>query len=207
MASRIMHLAVAESIIRGADIADEDRFRFGCILPDSAPQGVNSHLRARLPDGRKIYDLDSFRSAVGGLLPTDGLCLGYYMHLLQDIVFRDYVYRECGWNSKIPGNVDRLHNDYRLLNAGLIAQYNLSAELSVPVSFDQSPLMRLASFNGRKVCDDLHEDFTLPGEGKLFFFSMEMAQIYISRASELCLRELSALRRGEKPLDALTYAY
>ena len=112
MASRMMHLAAAvqlrDMLPKGMDVP---RFLSGAIMVDSAPQERHaSHFLTQL-DGRKTYDIARFRAQYGQLLLTDGLVLGYYLHLLQDLVFRDYMDHVLGFNPRRPGYLAGLHSD------------------------------------------------------------------------------------------------
>lgn len=49
-------------------------------------------------------------------MKTDDLYLGYYLHLVQDICYRHFVYDKYKWNPMIPGNVEKLHKDYSIIN-------------------------------------------------------------------------------------------
>ena len=65
MASRLMHLAIAEEITKKEHIPDKKRFLLGSILPDAK---IDSALRAAphfqliLPDGKLTYNLSAFRA-------------------------------------------------------------------------------------------------------------------------------------------------
>ena len=48
------------------------------------------------------------------------------MHLVQDLVYCRFAYEEHHWNPTLPGNVDRLHNDYALLDE---MEYTWSSKL------------------------------------------------------------------------------
>ena len=60
-------------------------------------------------------DFELFRSKYGELMKTDDLYLGYYLHLVQDICYRHFVYDKYKWNPMIPGNVEKLHKDYSII--------------------------------------------------------------------------------------------
>ena len=71
-------------------------------------------------NSKKTYNLDKFISLFRNEIKSDDLYKGYYLHLIQDMIFRNLVYCKYKWNPTIPGTVLRLHNDYRLLNVYLI---------------------------------------------------------------------------------------
>lgn len=200
MASRIMHLAAAAQLTdilpEGMDVP---RFLTGSIMVDSAPQERQaSHYLAQM-DGRKTYDIARFRTEYGHLLLTDGLVLGYYLHLLQDLVFRDYMYHHLRFNPRKPGYLAGLHSDYRRLNQLLIRRFALTADFPIPHS--AAPLQGIARFDMAVLPSALAEDFALPGALDAFFFTEELAVRYIGKAVAKCRSELSALRSGQPLTD------
>ncbi len=79
--------------------------------------GGNSHLKKKICENtRYTYDLEFFRDRYGKYMEKDDLYLGYYLHLIQDMLYRRFMYGEHGWNSSVPGNVEKLHRDYEILN-------------------------------------------------------------------------------------------
>ena len=60
--------------------------------------------------------LECFRDRYGKYMKKDDLYLGYYLHLIQDMLYRRVMYGEHGWNSSVPGNVEKLYRDYEILN-------------------------------------------------------------------------------------------
>lgn len=116
MASSMMHLAVVQEMKKKIRFQNAERLDLGVILPDAAVDG-NSHLKRSICGGTKdTYDLEFFREKFGEQMKQDDLYLGYYLHLVQDLYYRNYLYVENHWNSAIPGNVEKLHHDYCVLN-------------------------------------------------------------------------------------------
>ena len=116
MASSMIHLAIIQCIIVKTEFNNLDRLRLGVILPDGAVSG-NSHLKKMICEQTRVtYDLEFYREKYGKQMKTDELYLGYYLHLIQDIFYRRYVYSEHHFNSSIPENVERLHQDYENTN-------------------------------------------------------------------------------------------
>lgn len=175
MASRIMHLAIGKSIEQIIGVIDSNRFRLGCILPDvyskKATSEHNTHYKERVCSGtKKTYNLDKFRMQFQNKLLDDDLYLGYYLHLIQDIVYREFVYNDYKWNPMISGNIKALHNDYALLNTYVIEKYNLINNIVVPLKFEIEPINNLYSFEMRRLVDDLKFDFQPYKKGDIFFF-------------------------------------
>ena len=134
MASRILHLAAAKLILDEHPAADEKRFRLGSILPD-AGERVSAHFRVRIDGGTKtMMALGGFRARFADKM-DDPLYLGYYLHLVQDIVFRKVFYLDHGWKVDSPQKVERLYDDYRILNTWAIEKFALREDLTAPEDF------------------------------------------------------------------------
>ncbi len=217
MPSRVIHLAVAECLLRQipAFPCDPDRFRLGSVLPDCAPNRAG-HPEIRFADpaaGRtkKTYDLTGFRARFGEKLPADGLYLGYYLHLVGDIVQRKMLYGETGYDPHVPGNVARLHRDYELLNPYMIEKYALKAPPPLPAGIEEEELFSLAPFFASEFLTDMLRDFEMPPvpetEESCRFFSPAMADEFVRRAVLASQREILALGGGGTPLDEFAEAW
>ena len=85
MASSIIHLAVTKELTKRYKFKDENRLKFGAILPD-AGRGKDSHVKKAVWGlNKRVYDFERFRAEYGELMKSDDLYLGYYLHLVQDI--------------------------------------------------------------------------------------------------------------------------
>ena len=206
MASTLMHLAVAEVLIKRYKFKDEARFKLGEILPD-AGEAKKGHLKVNLDDGSKIYDFERFRAEFGDLILKDDLYLGYYFHLIQDVYYRHFVYDIHHWNPHIDGNVDRLHNDYAILNKYVVAKYCLKNSIRIPDGFENERINKLCCFNTQWLIEATNEYFTQEKDGEIFFFTKEMADEFVELAVEACAKELEALRSGGELIDGRKHAY
>lgn len=207
MASRIIHLAITDCISKRYRYKDKNRLELGSILPDAITNG-NSHLKISISNGmKKTYDLTSFRSGFLSKILEDDLYLGYYLHLVQDLYFRDFVYNRYHWNPSPPGNVEKLHNDYALINQYVIQKYALSNTITVPVSFDEEPLNKLGCFSICKFLDDMENDFQSCLTGTTFFFTKEMTDEFIAYARGKCEQEIHALFNSLDCIDERTLAW
>ena len=207
MASRIIHLAITDSISKEYEYKDKNRLHLGSILPDAATSG-NSHLKIILCDEtKKTYDLTGFRSSFLSKMLEDDLYLGYYLHLVQDLYFRNFVYDRYHWDPSPPGNIERLHNDYALLNQYVIQKYTLSNTITVPVSFDEEPLNQLGGFSIHEFLIEMKADFQSHSTGTTFFFTKEMADEFIAYACEKCMQEIYSLFHDLGCLDERALAW
>ncbi len=207
MGSRIMHLAIANELLNEFRELDRDRFLAGVLLPDAATEGNGHGKRAVCGGGMRTYDLGGFRSRYAERMKTDALCLGYYLHLVQDLVFRQFVYGVHRWDPSPAGNVERLHRDYAIINGYLIRKYRLSPDIRIPAGIETEPLMRGCRYDTGALMRDLQADFAEPESGEVFFFRPDMAEEYIAMAVPACRKEIAAIRTGCGFLDELSMAW
>ena len=161
MASRTLHLAAAKLILDEYPMADEKRFRLGSILPD-AGERVSAHFRVRIDGGTKtMMALSDFRVRFADKM-DDPLYLGYYLHLVQDIVFRKVFYLDHGWKVDSLQKVERLYDDYHILNAWAIEKFALRDDLALPEDFSAEPICAVSDFALPEFLAELHADFTTP---------------------------------------------
>lgn len=204
-------MAVTKIISEKWQIKDRNRFLFGALLPDVYREGDsshNSHMKMRIRGGGRVtYDLTGFKERYGKLMAEDCLYLGYYLHLVQDLVYRDFVYNEHHWDPAVAGNIERLHNDYRLINSYIIEKYGLRNELFISDDFEKEPINALYPFGIYRLYDDLMSDFTAFSDGDIFFFTKEMADSFIGKACEICDKELQAWKKGKSFVEAYDWAW
>lgn len=211
MASRIIHLAVTRQIVEKIKVKDSNRLKLGSIMPDAYAENRtthDSHLKISLSDvGKVTYELTKYLALFRDKMQADDLYLGYYLHLIQDMVYRDFVYHEHHWNPMIPGNVERLHNDYRIINSYVIKQYHLQNDIVLPDDMEKESVFDLYPFGIYHLLEELNADFAKEVTGDIFFFSEEMADLFISKAANICLQEIEALNRGERYIDEFQWAW
>lgn len=211
MASRIIHLAITDILAGKYVFKDINRLKIGVTLPDASAPGQNterSHLKIQICGlTKKTYDLTRYRKEFGKRMKEDDLYLGYYLHLVQDILFRYFMYEMHRWDSKAPGNVDRLHNDYALINTYVIEKYQLRDDIMVLEDFADEPIHALYPFGYKSFYEELKGDYEPYREGSLFFFTQQKADEFIGMAVEFCLKELDALSKGQPGLDEYDWGW
>ncbi len=211
MASSIVHLAVTNELTKRLSFTDTNRLKFGAVIVDGGVGGNingNAHLKVNVLDGKKkTYDFDKFRELFGERMLKDDLYMGYYLHLVQDSLYRHFVYDKYHWNPTIPGNTDRLHKDYSIVNQYIIRQYGLKNDLAVPEGFDSEDLTQISAFDVDHFMKDMERFFQPVEEEEIFFFTKEMSDEYIGEAVEYCVNEVKKLRRGEPGIDMLEFAW
>lgn len=207
MASSIIHYAIACELIKMRQINNPDRFKIGSILVDSG-YGGNSHMKISVAgEHKRTYDLEGYRNLYGDLMKQDDLYLGYYLHLVQDILYRHFVYDKYQWNPLIPGNVEKLHRDYAIVNYYVIQKYQLKNDLNIPSDFDKEELNRICSFDLIGLEQNMNSYFVPVKEDDIFFFTKEMTDEFIAEAVECCMQELDNLEKENGGMDSYLLAW
>ena len=143
MASSIVHYAITCELIKKRHFNNPGRLKLGSVLADAGYNG-NSHMKISVAGGhKKTYDFEGYRKMYGGLMKKDDMYLGYYLHLVQDVIYRHFMYDKYHWNPMIPGNAENLHNDYAIGNSYVIQKYNLINELIIPTDFDKESINQI----------------------------------------------------------------
>lgn len=213
MASSIMHLAIAAQLFGKIKIADRNRFYIGSILPDAAvistEKPSNSHFRRKIQNQTKsTMDTEAFFIKFAEYLPYDGLYLGYYFHLIEDVIFRRVLYYDLNliW---LRGEqlAQELHTDYWNLNSYLVKKYDLSDDLYIPEKLQKECLLSIADFNLDGFLKNCSPQFHTESVAKTKHFSNRDADSYIARCTELCLTEYKALKRGNVMFHPEHYAW
>lgn len=211
MASSIIHLAITTELTKRLPFVDAGRLKFGAVVVDAGVGGNrngNTHLKVTVLDGKKkTYDFERYREMFGERMLRDDLYMGYYLHLTQDALYRNYVYERHRWDPTIPGNVERLHKDYAQINRYVIDKYRLVNDLAVPDRFEDEELNRIGAFDVKGLMQAMNSYFLPVDEEPVSFFTKEMADEFIGEAVELCTEEVTKLRSGEPGIDMMAYAW
>ena len=96
-----IHLGVATKLNENYKL-NKDQFLYGSVLPDVMDTNAFgrdfSHFFGTkyhdLCPEEIIVDVEKFKSTYEDRLPND-LILGYYVHILTDYFYNDYVFRNC----------------------------------------------------------------------------------------------------------------
>lgn len=211
MASRILHLAVAQKIIEQVHIKDINCFKIGVLLPDAYGVDMSkadSHFKILLCGGsKKTYDLSEFKIKFDKEIKNNEMYLGYYLHLIQDMIFRRLVYKDYMWNPLIPGNVEKLHNDYQLINQYVKEKYKLNNDIKIEENLCKERIFTIYPFDVDTMVKDLQSDFIDEYTGEIFFFTKAMANEFINKATDTCVNEINALKDGKTTIDEYSYAW
>lgn len=211
MASRIIHLAITNELIKTYEFVDIERLRFGTIIPDATynrQENFLSHFKMKIGDQtERTYNLTKYRDLFFDTMKVDDLYLGYYLHLIQDLLYRHFVYDKYHWDSKPEGNVERLHDDYRQINAYVISKYNLQKNIYVPTNFANEKINEIAVFDPMQFLKEFKMDFEPIEYKKRFFFTDSMVDEYIQWSVNGCEKELDKLRNGTYYFDEFEWSW
>lgn len=207
MASLIMHLCAAKGLINDnkADTNKENEFLLGTLIPDFALI-PNAHYR-NTKDGKRFFDITKFREKYIGKIKSDSLYLGYYLHLVQDVVFRDMMYNKYRWNPKKKGNIVLLYGDYRRLNGYLSEKYSVTADMIKGLDPFSKRAAKEFVYEHFYLKDCLKNDLTHKEKGEYFFLDCDIAEEFLQRAREACISELFALEKGEGYIDEIKFSW
>ncbi len=202
-----MHLAVTSELAKRHTFKDLDRLKFGAVLPD-AGENKKGHIGKKVCGNNKhVYNFEFYREKYGELMKSDDLYLGYYLHLVQDIVYRHFVYDKHHWNPLIPGNVEKLHKDYSILNSYVVDKYKLTNDLKKPDNFDKEAINDICFFNTDWLIDSMNQYFVKAEDDDIFFFTKEMADEFIAEAVDACMQELDALEKDKGMINSYDVAW
>ena len=207
MASIIIHMAVTQNLLDTCGIDENrDEYLFGTILPDYNFK-ENHHYKDTRGE-RRFFNLTRFREEFGNKL-EDPIYLGYYLHLVQDTVFRDLMYNIHGFSPLEKENVLKLYGDYQRLNSYLARKYSIPVELlknTDIISAHRYPDFILNKAELTEETEKYHNINICP-DGDYFFFTPEMADEYIRLACDACISELSALKGKGEHINELDYSW
>ncbi|WP_417105609.1 hypothetical protein [Hominenteromicrobium sp.] len=208
MASSLMHYAITDKILQLFPMHDGARLRFGAVLPDASVNKRKTHFRIYNEKlGIRLYNLESYRTQFGERMQKDDLYLGYYLHLIEDALYRKTLYDTFGWNPYTPESTARMHHDYTLLNRHFIQKYNIRDDLAVPENFTQEPIFAFEPFDAEGLLRSIHQNFVLAPADAPYFFTAAMADTYIEDAVRLCTAELDRFHSSKTLLSAEDFTW
>jgi|GEM_PF-1582610 len=213
MAARVLHLTIAKILSDQLMLKDELAFQIGHLVPDaiaydSASHAISHYKENAMNDTKKLMNYYAFRDQFAESILNDDLKLGYFFHLVQDAIYRKFLYIDYDFN-KFYGETFRmaLYKDYQIMNGYLVNKYDLQ-KVSV-YSNDQiaKDINDLHPFNIEAFIGEVNGDFDLKVKGTTSYFTEKMADEYLQIAVKTCLKEYEALKKGVKVSNPLYYAW
>lgn len=216
MAQRMIHYLLGELISEGIALKDKNRFLLGSIMPDGftdVSMRDVTHFVTSFPekDGRgwvRYYDFERFRREYKEQMAADDLYFGYYMHIVEDDCYRNFIRKDLRLNLySDPASVEKLHRDYHLLNSYIRGKYSLKDLPAMPADIGSLPLCRIAGFDMEKLIDDMCRDFTEEAEGEFTFITPKILNDFMKRYLWMILREAESAYRDEVFLRARDFSW
>lgn len=211
MGSRMIHLAMSKVIEEKAEINDMASFRVGTILPDAVaePRDV-SHYKEIFYNGKnKMINFPKFREQFYNRIRSDDLYLGYYIHLVQDAMYRKFLYGERDYVTKGSREdaARDMYNDFHITNLFLIKAYGIEKSMVSPDALLKRNIEEKYLIPMLKFLKEAETDFEIRDWGKTVYLTEEMAKEFVDRYSILCIDEINSLRRGAGTLDIEDYIW
>ena len=190
-------------------LKDKKRFLFGSIIPDAYVDVKFrdvTHYKVRGEEGTYL-DFHKFRNDYLEQIRQDDLYLGYYMHLVEDAVYRKFFYNEHSKMPKSKEDVIRLHMDYHMLNMYIVDKYELKNELVQMENGYQNEFAQIGEFRVMEFLEEFEQDFSEDISGETFYITEAMVDEFVERYLPIVLKELESVRNGKISLDVKEYTW
>lgn len=199
MAQRTIHYLFGELISKQVKLNDKKRFLLGSIIPDAYVDVKfrdATHYKVRDVEGTYL-DFHKFLDDYCEPIQQDDLYLGYYMHLVEDAVYRKFFYNEHSKMPKSREDVKRLHMDYHILNKYIVDKYKLKNELVQMENAYQNELAQIGEFRVSEFLKEFEQDFWEDISGETFYITEEMEAAFDAVQKMLKMNQLSAWQYEE----------
>lgn len=209
MAQRVIHYLFGEIFSEQIHLKDKSRFLLGSIMPDAyaaANDREKTHYRIKT-ESKVYFDFCAFREQYLEYILNDDLYLGYYMHLVEDDFYRQFIHSKCFKAPYTHEEIAILHNDYHILNSYIVNKYNIHNTLEKTVDLEQEPINKIAVFRINEFIEEMSHDFTEQTAGETYFFTKSMADEFIDKYIPAGLKELQSIQSGKFTLQAIDYAW
>ncbi len=210
MASLLMHLAITKELIKNNLVTENSLFYLGSILPDAVTGDDNihkeSHFIKYLDDGFKVIDFEEFYNNHFVQIRTNHLYFGYYLHLIEDAIYRSMLANEFGilkyrMNSDFK---EALYSDYHKINEYLTKKYKLD-EIDVVDIEIPSKISKIVTFDTNILIEGIALQTNEEKQKKEFnYFNYNMIDTYIGRSIDLIEQEVGNIIENRKSLIKIT---
>ena len=211
MAQRTVHYLLGEFLCEKTRMKDKNRFLLGSILPDAYSEHRerdSTHFICRsLQKNQAYFDFNKFREQYDQLIQTDDLYLGYYMHLVEDSVYRKFFRDKKIKSPCCREEVAMLHQDYHLLNSYVVKRYLLQNTMIKPMDFEKEPICKVAEFRLDEFLREMERDFIEKPSGNTHFLTESLLDEFIDQCAIICEKELQSVLSGTCYLQATDYMW
>lgn len=213
MAQRTIHYLFGELFSQAVPLRDKNRFLLGSILPDAFAEphqrDVTHFTNTSLPGNQAFYDFGRFREQFAALIACDDLYLGYYMHLVEDNFFRQFIYSQHGLGELVRGKAGFtiLHDDYHRLNAHIVTKYDLTYGITRPDGLEHEPLYSIVPFTADSFLEQMRGDFNEQPTGSTRFLTEALLDEFLEKYLADGIKELRCVSAGGSYLDPASFAW
>lgn len=202
MAQRTIHYLLGE-LLKDEHIKDINRFRIGSILPDAyIPTGIYPDTRRQTThfeeyiDGKIHYRYDLFVEQFKEHMDDD-LYIGYYMHLVEDMYWRQF-WSDYGMAlAKDMEDIHKVHHDYHMMNEYIVNTYHIKDEIIRPTEFEQEAICDVFAYTIDKILDDFQIDCSEHVEGEFTYLTPEKLDAFIKNYFPKIKEAYDLIRKGE----------
>lgn len=194
---------MGKELLRLIEAQNMERFLIGMLLPDAVISGdkktAGTHYDRMTDGSHKVMDFFRFFVEYKENILTDSLYLGYYLHLIEDCIFRRYIYYDLGlleMRGKI-GFLPQLYKDYHSVNGYLVKKYKITSLPVAPHDIDKEDINRIYPFETDIFLRDMKDDMNDIYRNNEKYFTARNADEVIRQCVEICSAEIAALDRGE----------
>ena len=153
------------------------------------------------------FDFNLFREKFDRQINEDSLYLGYYMHLVEDVFYRQFIHRDEFRITKSQKEISMLHNDYHILNSYIVSKFNCQNILQEKINLDSEKIMEIAEFRIEGFLKDFAGDFSDKTQGETVFITENMLDQFIEEYVPVMLEELRAVKKDKSILVAKDYKW
>ena len=199
MAQRLIHYLLGEIFSEEIELKNKKRFLLGSIMPDAymnLKDRDKTHFANRTEE-TTYFDFNLFREKFDRQINEDSLYLGYYMHLVEDVFYRQFIHRDEFRITKSQKEISMLHNDYHILNSYIVSKFNCQNILQEKINLDSEKIMEIAEFRIEGFLKDFAGDFSDKTQG----------ETVIEEYVPVMLEELRAVKKDKSILVAKDYKW
>ena len=203
MAQRLIHYLLGEIFSKEIELKSKERFLLGSIIPDAymdLKDRDKTHFANRTEE-TTYFDFNLFREKFDRQINEDSLYLGYYMHLVEDVFYRQFIL------PRGQEEVSMLHNDYHILNSYIVSKYNCQNILQEKINLDSEKIMEIVEFRIEGFLRDFAGDFSDKTQGETVFVTEKMLDQFIEEYVPVMLEELRTVKNGNSTLVAKDYKW
>jgi len=212
MAQRTIHMLFGTLLSDKIQLVDKQRFLIGSILPDAyikpSDRKVSHFIKYISEENCLYFDFQDFFERYRDKVVEDDLYLGYYAHLVEDALYRYFLYYEKSFMKKIKSyELDILHHDYHILNSYIVRKYTLPRHLERINGFENEALNEIAEIDIPQIISDYENDVIEMYDEETVLLTEDMLEEFVSKYIDILADELRSIKTGCSTLNVLDYKW